>query len=422
MRRLFDDVKQEIAAFRAQRDDLTLVLRCKVEEIAVVLKLVEGVEETSPHTFLDFTLDFIEPSAYVDALVTQLSGQLKQAAELRQKEGGPPVPAEPASLRNHKVPPEERLRDLMCWARSAMEDPNAVLVWSMLPLQVHDPLAYARLLVATLRHRFPRPWCHHIRVIARDAEQRPLEHSRDALQRARFRTVDFGPEAVEQALEDTANDQSAPLPERMSSLMVLAGIDAAHKRTADAKEKYTLLCQYHHASGDNTLWALSMLGLGDTAARAGNAREAKDWYLAALTPATKANAFPVILNTTLSLGSLYFDSALWVDAATWYHVAGDLARALLNADTLMDCFEREGLCYQRAGAHKRAYEAWNSGVELAGSLKVRDRQKRLLQRLVELYSELHMSEERRKAEYDLRAVELLEQREAAGASNGQAEA
>jgi len=416
VRKLFDDVKQDIAAFTEQRDDLTLVMRCTTAETPIVLKLIESVEETSPHTFLDFIVDFIEPSAYVDALVTQVSDQFQQASEARVKEGGAPLPPAPGSLRNHRLPPDERLRELMCYARSAMEDPEAVLVWIMMPLEVHDPLAYAKLLAATLRHKFPRPWCHHMRVIARDVEQRPLELSKDALQRARFRPVDFGPQAVERSLEETANDDGLPLPERMNALMVLAGIDAAHKRTDDAKEKYSLLAKYHHALGDNTQWSLALLGLGDTAARAGNAKEAKDWYLAALSPATKAKAFPVILNASLSLGNLYFESGLWIDAATWYHVAGQLARALLNADTLLDCFEREGLCYQRAGVHKRAYEAWNTGVELAQALQTRDRQKRLLQRLVDLYTELRMHDERKKAEYDLRAVELLEQREAAGAA------
>jgi hypothetical protein len=419
MRKLFDDVKNDIAAFTEQRDDLTMVIRCSTAEAPIVLKLIESVEEASPHTFLDFTIDFIEASAYVDALVTELTGQFQQASDARVKEGGAPLPPAPARLRDHRVPPDERLRELMCYARSAIEDPEAVLVWTFMPLQVHDPLAYAKLLVASLRHKFPRPWCHHMRVIARDVEPRPLELSREALQRARFRPVDFSPPAVEQALEDTANDESLALPERMTALMVLAGIDAAHKRTGDAKEKYSLLATYHHALGDNTQWSLALLGLGDTAARAGNAKEAKDWYLAALTPATQAKAFPVVLNASLALGNLHFESGLWIDAATWYHVAGQLARALLIADTLLDCFEREGLCYQRAGVHKRAYEAWNTGVELAQALPARDRQKRLLQRLIELYTELRMHEERKKAEYDLRAVELLEQREAESAQKPQ---
>jgi len=410
MRKLFDDVKNDIAAFTEQRDDLTMVIRCVTAEVAIVLKLIESAEESSPHTFLDFIDDFIEPSAYVDALVTKLTGQFQQASDAQVKEGGAPLPPAPASLRDHRVPPDERLRQLMCYARSAIEDPEAVLVWIMMPLQIHDPLAWAKLIAATLRHKFPRPWCHHLRAIVRDAEQRPLELSKDALQRARFRPVDFSPPAVEQSLEDSANDESLPLPERMTSLMVLAGIDASHRRTDAAKEKYTLLCQYH------VQWALSLLGLGDTAMRAGNPKEAKDWYLAALTPATHAKSFPVVLNASLSLGNLYFDSGLWIEAATWYHVAGQLARALLNADTLLDCFEREGLCYHRAGVHKRAYEAWNSGVELAQALQARERQKLLLQRLIELYTELRMHDERKKTEHDLRAVELLEQREAAAAA------
>ena len=102
--------------------------------------------------------------------------------------------------------------------------------------------------------------------------------------------------------------------------------------------------------------------------------------------------------------------------------AVDSTRALLNADTLLDCFEREGNCYHRAGSHKRAWEAWTTGAELAGSIPTRERQKRMLQRLVELYTELRMHDERKKAEYDLRAVELLEQREESGAQKPRAEA
>jgi len=413
MRKLFDDVKQDIAAFTEQRDDLTLIMRCGAPEVAIVLKLIESVEENSPHTFLDLTDNFYQASAYVDALVTQLTGRFQQASDARVGEGGSPLPPAPATLDDHRLPPQERLRELMCYARSAIEDPEAVLVWTMMPLEVHDPVGWARLLTATLRHEFPGPWCHHMRVIVRDPEQCPLELSKDALQRERYRPVDFGPEAVERSLEDAANDASLALPERMNALMVLAGMDASQRRTDDAKEKYALLIKYHHALGDNTQWSLSMLGMGDAEARAGNAKAAKDWYLAALTPATKANAFPVILNASLSLGNLHFDSGLWIDAATWYNVAGQLARALLNADTLLDCQEREGLCYQRAGVHKRAYEAWQQGVELAQALPNRERQKRLLQRVIELYTELRMDEQRRKAEYDLRAVELLEEQEAA---------
>jgi hypothetical protein len=40
MRRLFDDVKREIESFSEQRDDLTLVVRAKTEEVPIVLKLI----------------------------------------------------------------------------------------------------------------------------------------------------------------------------------------------------------------------------------------------------------------------------------------------------------------------------------------------------------------------------------------------
>lgn len=413
MRNLFDEPKRAFEAHVEQRDDLTLVVRCKTEEVAIVLKLIESAEETSPHTFLEHTEDFVEPQHYVSTLVAKMIDQARKVNELREREGGAQLPPPPPRMRDERVPAPERLRELMCYVRGWVEDPQAALVWIFMPLNIHDPLGYASLLTQTLSHSYPRPWCHRMRVIARDEARLPLEHSRGAFQRAQFMAVDFGPQATERALEDTANDEALPLSDRMTALMVLAGIDAAHGRVKDAQEKYRLLATYHHALGDNAQWALALLGLGDTAARAGNPREAKDHYLAALTPATHVKAFPVVLNIALSLGNLHYTSGVYVEAATWYHVAGDLARALLNADTLLDCFEHEGLSLHKAGAHKQALEAWNNGVELAKSIPVRPRQKRLLQRKLDLYTELGLPKEIERTRYELQAVEQLERDEGA---------
>jgi tetratricopeptide (TPR) repeat protein len=412
MRNLFEQPKQKIAAHTEQRDDLTLVVRCKAEEIAIVLKLIESAEETSAHTFLDHTEDFIEAQLYVSTLVTKMLGQAQQVAALREKEGGPPMPPAPERMRDDRVPAPERLRELMCYARSMIEDPDAALVWIMMPINIHDPVGYANLMTQTLRHSYPRPWCHHMRVIARDDERLPLEHSKAAFQRAQFMAVDFGPKSTEDALVESANDEGLPLAERMTALLVLAGIDAAHNRTADAKEKYKLLTKYHHALGDNAQWALSLSGLADVAAREGKPREAKDLYLAALTPATHAKSFPVVLNLSLALGNLHFQNGVFVEAATWYHVAGELARALFNVDTLLDCYEQEGVSYHKAGAHKQALEAWSSGVELAKAIPVRDRQKRILTRKLEMYTELGLPKERDKTQLELQAVDQLEKQEA----------
>jgi tetratricopeptide (TPR) repeat protein len=412
MRNLFEQPKQRIAAHTEQRDDLTLVVRCKNEEIAIVLKLIEGAEETSQHTFLDHTEDFVEAQLYVSTLVTKMLGLSQQVGALREKEGGPPIPPAPERMRDDRVPAPERLRELMCWARSMIEDPQAALVWIMMPIQIHDAVGYANLMTQTLRHSYPRPWCHNMRVIVRDDERLPLEHSKAAFNRAQFMAVDFGSKSTEDALVESANDESLPLRERMTSLLVLAGIDAAHNRTADAKEKYKLLAKYHHALGDNAQWALSLMGLADVAAREGKPRDAKDLYLAALTPATHAKSFPVVLNCALALGNLHFQNGVWVEAATWYHTAGEMARALLNPDTLLDCYEHEGLSYHKAGAHKQALEAWNNGIELAKNIPIRDRQKRLITRKLDMYTELGLQKERDKTQLELQAVDQLAKQEA----------
>lgn len=47
--------------------------------------------------------------------------------------------------------------------------------------------------------------------------------------------------------------------------------------------------------------------------------------------------------------------------------------------------------------HKRAWEAWTTGAELAGSIPTRERHKRLLQRLIELHTELRLHDDAARA-------------------------
>ena len=73
--------------------------------------------------------------------------------------------------------------------------------------------------------------------------------------------------ALNRSIEEEAADESLPLPERMSSLLVSAGNDLAFSRYPSALEKFGLVFQYHGAMNSHALAAVARgHGLGAQAA------------------------------------------------------------------------------------------------------------------------------------------------------------
>jgi hypothetical protein len=69
MRRLFQDLTKRLQAHVAQRDTLLLLVRCRDEECAFVIKTLESIDEAGPDFFWMFANDFVDPASYVEAVV-----------------------------------------------------------------------------------------------------------------------------------------------------------------------------------------------------------------------------------------------------------------------------------------------------------------------------------------------------------------
>jgi hypothetical protein len=69
MRRLFQDLTKRLQGFIAQRDVLLLLVRCRDEECAFVIKTLDSIDEAGPDFFWMFANEFVEPVSYVEAVV-----------------------------------------------------------------------------------------------------------------------------------------------------------------------------------------------------------------------------------------------------------------------------------------------------------------------------------------------------------------
>src|SRR5262245_5262173 len=97
MRRKLQELRQAFDGFVEQRESLLLIVGCNDLETVYVLKLLEGMDDTSPSDlYLSFAEPFTDAPTYVSAILKALRDQMEVAkAALAAREAAPlsPLPA-----------------------------------------------------------------------------------------------------------------------------------------------------------------------------------------------------------------------------------------------------------------------------------------------------------------------------------------
>jgi tetratricopeptide (TPR) repeat protein len=404
VRKLFDRLADRLRSFLEQRDDLVLVVRCPGLESAYILKILQSIDDGSASdVFWVFAENFSEPGEYTDRVVKAFQQKHDAVCELMRKEGRAPWPGVPASVLDARQPPVQRLRELMIYARSLLPAPDGhLLVWVLFPLEIAPGPAYARLIGELLRHDYPFPWCHHMRIILRDDAADPaLTRGLDQTPHLSWCAPDLSQQAMEKSLEEEAADEDLPLPQRLQSLLVLAGLDYAHRRYAAALDKYQLLLRFHTATENHVLSGLVLNGIGEVYERQGDQLKAQSYYESALTPADKAKAYPLLLNITLNLANLKLAQKKWKEAETYYDAAEKFAAAQLIPQVKIQSLENRGFCQYQQGNIKGALECWTAGATLARSVDEKALLTSILQRLRDHYDKVGDRRQRKEIESEL---------------------
>ena len=387
MQRLFDSVTDRLRTFLYQRQSMALILRSGDGETPAILKMLETLEEECAFAlFWQFPEPFFNTSDYVSVILESFKSKFDMVRMLQQKEKMEVWPELPTAISDEAQMPEERLRVLMVFARCLVPTLNGgLLVWVMFPSEIADPIAYAKLMRDLVRHEWPIPWCHHMRIIIRNDPTIAIQRSLSEAPRIEFFEPDLSTSAVNKALEEDVNDENLPLEERLQSLLLTAGTDQSHARNDLALEKYRLLFDYYSNAGNLAMTAVAMNGMGEVYRNQDNRTEAGACFEAALVAATDGaeTSTPILLNVFLNLGNLRLEERRWAEAEDYYDCAQKMATILRFAEIKIMILEQLGLAQSMQSKRSEAFLSWKAGAIISKRLEKPELLEKHLSRLQE---------------------------------------
>lgn len=409
MRRKVAELRDSLAAFVEQRDDLLLVVSCADPEMVYVLKMLEGSDDGSPG---DLFLTFAEPchdgAQYAAAIMSNLRVQIELARAPLAARGEDPLPPLPALCDDESAPPHARLRAAMDHVSSLVPAEGwHHIVWGFLPLQIGDHEAYARLVAELIPWQGPEPWMRGLRVIARDNRKSPFLIPGLRKKKAPgvlIYEMDMSPAALNDALVQEAADRSLPAEGRMQALMQLAGLDHAYKRYPEALAKYRRLYDFHAEQRAPAMQALALLGVGDVLRQQGDLRGARLRYQQGLTLAMQTQALPVMLHLTSAIGEVDLELGDDRDAEGFFGLAEEIAGKSMNPFAKAQVMENRGIARERLGDSAGAVVSWRGADTLCQSFGDHERRRSVLKRLIRAYKALFLDKERRACEEELAAA------------------
>jgi tetratricopeptide (TPR) repeat protein len=354
VQKLFEALTARLRAHVVQRDDVALVVRCTDAEASVVLKALEEIDDASTAELFWIVGDeFHDAVSYVSGVVNAFAvkhGAVRMAMEQR---GMQPWPLLPDALLDERRPPVDRLRELLVFSRALLPAPDGFLgVWCLIPLSIGDPDGHAALMAELVRHEFPLPWCHHLRLYVRADAVDPMLPALLAPQpRIAWYEPDFSQPTIQRAIDEESADAALPLERRLQNVLMSASIDQAHQRYPDALQKYALLLKYYAGVRNPTMTALVLNAVGETQARLGNEEVAGLCFEQAFHPASQAAGppLPVMLNIVLNLANLRMAQGRWAESESYYDAAQRLATAQRDPTTKLHAVENLGQCQYMQG-------------------------------------------------------------------------
>jgi len=385
MRKLLERINQRLQGFIAQRDDLALVLRCGSAESAVVIKIVEGIQDSATSELVwVFADDFTTADAYAAAVVKNFATKHELVRLMQGKEGMPVWPSLPPALTASDVAASQRLRELMVFGRSLLPAPEGLnVVWAFFPLTIAAADEYAALMAAVLQHEYPFPWCHHMRVIVRDdTAKASVTALLSKAPRIAFDAPDLSHKAIAAALEEESANLELPIAQRLQAMLLTAAMDFGHKQYTQALDKYQMIFRYFAHTGNLALVGLALNGMGEVHRARGDLENAGACFEAALIPSADGEnpPLPVMMNVILNLANLRASEKRWPEAEAYFDQAQKLASCMRNPGLKVTMIENMGEAQLEQGKAEEALATWEAAATIAAKLELREAHKSVLER------------------------------------------
>jgi tetratricopeptide (TPR) repeat protein len=417
MQALFSAIESRLEGFVKQRDDAFLVVRAGATEAIAMQKILEGLEQKLGDVFWLFGPPFEDARLWVTQVVDEYCMRVDAVSQRLVFEGQEPLPGLMPTIFNPTVTPALRLRWLCEHARSLVEDlEGSKVIFGWMPATIANPQGFAQLMrefclggdalgPADSRASF---WFAHMRfVIREDAAASILHDEAKVWPRTQCYAPDLGADAIEKSLEDEANDPGLPLERRMQSLFVLAGMDVGYNRPVAAVEKFDLLAHYHRCMSNQALYALSLNGIGEAFARAGDRLKAQNYFERALAPAVAIQDPSVLVPITTNLANLHLAARDYVPAYEHFAALSALATAVQSEPLKVLCHRYMGFCLHQTGQQKAAHDEWRAGAVLALGSGDPDGARPCLEHLRDLFKELGLFAQEQQVQAELAQLDQM---------------
>jgi tetratricopeptide (TPR) repeat protein len=419
MRQKFEDLRANLDEFIQQTDYCLLLISCRPEDCAYIARFLDGQDAARPESFfVVWPGAFVDASHYVSSLVVFLEQRMEEAKAPREERGDRPFPAVPLELKDERRDPVERFRRWLQFLVTLLDDPKRQsFVVGLLPSSCQDAAGYAQLIGSVVPPADRPAWLEPLRIVGFDSKDAPqLIPLLDARSSSSVLTweVDFSTPALTDALAREASNPSLPLDQRMMSLLQLAGIDFAHQRHPDAREKFAVLYDYYASPPEPTMQAICLHGAGESLVATGENEEAKKFYERALALCMKDNAWGPLLLVLQSLIRVCFLLQRYAEAESYAKSGGELAAGMLNPALYAHLEELRGdaqLAQQKAAP---ALETYEHARKLAEVYEQHVLWKSVLDKLTRLHSDAGREDMASELQRERRRVERLEARGASG--------
>jgi hypothetical protein len=413
MKQKFEELRENLDEFVEQNDYPMLVVGCVPDELAYVVKFLQGLDQKHPQDFfLIFPQPFATPGGYLDGVVESLRLQLDAAATLRAQRGEPPFPPLPPEVADPRRPPEQRLFDLLQYLRKLLpNEQEHSMVVGFLPLQCSAQDAYLQLMGTVAPLPDVKPWMVALRIVIYD--DRTERRMMDALRAHKAEhvltyEVDFSTPALTDALTVGAADTSLPVAERMACLLQLAALDYSYKRYPEALEKYGALYAYYEAQGVPAMQAMCLLGAGDTLRAGGKPLPGKEMLQRGVALAMQHNLLAPLLNLLLSVTDVCLELGHFAEAESYADSGTHVSAAVLNPFANADLFEKKGDAQLAQRKTAEGMATYKRCQELCAKYEYFHRWKSVLAKQARWYEQSHLLRERDAAERELSLVEARE--------------
>ncbi|MEZ4326104.1 MAG: hypothetical protein R3B40_12870 [Polyangiales bacterium] len=371
MNRAIQRVKAELQAFVDQRDDFVQVIHALDTEFAIILSALQAVEDETPSDiFLSFAVPCTGLDAYLESIFVRANLCIDRANEELAEEGFPPLAGLPEICGDASATVFERLKAMVEHFRQLAGDPlDRHLVIAFLPLEIADRSAYATIVSGFFPRAGHEHWMRGVRVFVRDDASNPFVLPflrREGIGDIRVLDANLSPQALLDGISEATADPETPMPERMAGMVQLASMDLAQRNYPDAVKKFRAAYGHFTQTGNVSMRALCLHGMGLAAERGGRPEDAKTLFMQGIgLAATEAHALPVTLLLASSLGDVCHALRQHDDALGYYDLAEKLATGLGNLAVRIEASLKQGDVKVDTGRTGEALAHWIAASDLS---------------------------------------------------------